>query len=208
MRPQWIWLQCFAALGARAQETTDPSTGTESSASSSSSTQSSSKTTSFAFTNSLSVVTTSLPESQFTESQYTYLTYNSQSVVTGTTTSSSETTTGLSGTQSVQTSQHQNVTQISGGSSQTATTTSSAPAVSNTVPCNNYPEFCSRKYSNITEVCAHNSAFDIKNNAASNQALGIVDQLDDGVRMSMLALPISDEKILTFNSPGRGSLGQ
>lgn len=191
MRHQLIWLQCIVALGVRAQQSTDSSTGTESATSSSSSTQSSSETTSFAFTNSFSVITTSLPESQFTESQYTYLTYNSQSEVTGTTTSSSETTTGTgtSDSQSIQTTQHQNVTQISGGSSQTATTTSSAPAVSNTVPCNNYPEFCNRKYSNITEVCAHNSAFDIKNNAASNQALGIVDQLDDGVRMSMPAHP-------------------
>jgi len=53
----------------------------------------------------------------------------------------------------------------------------------NTQPCNSYPEFCNRKYSNITEVCAHNSAFAIPNNAGSNQALGIVDQLNDGVRM-------------------------
>ncbi|KAK0277237.1 hypothetical protein LTR91_000303 [Friedmanniomyces endolithicus] len=62
-------------------------------------------------------------------------------------------------------------------------TTSSAPLPSNTLPCNNHPEFCNRKYSNITEVCAHNSAFDIKNNAASNQALSISDQLNDGIRM-------------------------
>lgn len=53
----------------------------------------------------------------------------------------------------------------------------------NTVPCNNYPEFCNRKYSNITEVCAHNSAFAIPNNAGSNQEFGIIDQLNDGVRM-------------------------
>lgn len=48
---------------------------------------------------------------------------------------------------------------------------------------NGYPEFCNRQYGNITEVCAHNSAFAIPNNAASNQALGIIDQLNDGVRM-------------------------
>lgn len=188
-----MWLQCFAVLGARAQQSTDSSTGTASTATSSSGTQSSSETTSLSYTNSFSVITTSLAESQFTNSKYTYLTYGSQSVVTGSTTSSSETTTttgtgtGTSGTQSIQTTQHQNVTQIS-RSSQTGSSTSTAPTASNTVPCNNYPEFCGRKYSNITEVCAHNSAFDIKNNAASNQVLGIVDQLDDGVRMSMHAL--------------------
>lgn len=36
---------------------------------------------------------------------------------------------------------------------------------------------------NITEVCAHNSAFAKRNNAASNQAINIVGQLNDGVRM-------------------------
>jgi hypothetical protein len=192
MRRPLIWLQCFAALGARAQQSTESSTGAESTASSSSSTASSSETTSFSFTNSFSIITTTVPESDFTGSQYTYLTYNDQSQVTETSSSSSGassgtssgTATGTSVTQSVQTTTHQNVTQIA-GSSHTGTTTSSAPAVSNTVPCNNYPEFCNRKYSNITEVCAHNSAFSIKNNAASNQVLSIVDQLDDGVRMSM-----------------------
>jgi hypothetical protein len=193
-----IWLQCFAALGARAQQSTGSSTGTESTSSSSSSTESSSATTSFAFTNSFSIITTSVPESDFTGSQYTYLTYSDQSRVSETTSSSSGTSSGTSSetssgtatgtlvTQSVQTTTHQNVTQIA-GSSHTGTATSSAPAVSNTVPCNNYPEFCSRKYSNITEVCAHNSAFSIKNNAASNQVLSIYDQLNDGVRMSTLS---------------------
>jgi hypothetical protein len=198
MRRSLIWLQCFAVLRARAQQSTGSSTGTESTSSSSSSTGSSSATTSFAFTNSFSIITTSVPESDFTGSQYTYLTYSDQSQVVETTSSSSGTSsgtssetssgtaTGTSVTQSVQTSTHQNVTQIA-GSSHTGTATSTAPAVSNTVPCNNYPEFCSRKYSNITEVCAHNSAFSIKNNAASNQVLSIYDQLNDGVRMSTLS---------------------
>lgn len=55
--------------------------------------------------------------------------------------------------------------------------------MSNTAACNNYPEFCNRKYSNITEVCAHNAAFAVPRNAGSNQELGIIDQLNDGVRM-------------------------
>lgn len=68
-------------------------------------------------------------------------------------------------------------------SSGTASSTSAAAVATNTRPCNGYPEFCNRKYSNITEVCAHNSAFVKKGNAASNQALGIDDQLNDGIRM-------------------------
>jgi hypothetical protein len=38
-----------------------------------------------------------------------------------------------------------------------ATSTSTSAQPTNTTPCNNYPEFCLRKYSNITEVSAHNS---------------------------------------------------
>ncbi|KAF2809636.1 PLC-like phosphodiesterase [Mytilinidion resinicola] len=69
----------------------------------------------------------------------------------------------------------------SGNSTATSTTSSVLPT--NTQPCNGYPEFCTRKYSNITEVTAHNSPFDVKNNAASNQALGVTTQLNDGIRM-------------------------
>lgn len=39
----------------------------------------------------------------------------------------------------------------------TATSTSTSAQPTNTTPCNNYPEFCSRQYSNVTEVSAHNS---------------------------------------------------
>ncbi|KAL8822050.1 MAG: hypothetical protein Q9223_000042 [Gallowayella weberi] len=35
----------------------------------------------------------------------------------------------------------------------------------------------------ITEVAAHNSPFVAPNNAAANQALGVIDQLNDGIRM-------------------------
>ncbi|KAL8787000.1 MAG: hypothetical protein Q9213_002435 [Squamulea squamosa] len=71
----------------------------------------------------------------------------------------------------------------------TATTNSTAASPStpeqptNTQPCNNYPEFCTRKYSNITYVAAHNSPFVAPNNAAANQALGVINQLNDGIRM-------------------------
>ena len=77
-------------------------------------------------------------------------------------------------------------TYLSRGTSSTANQTLSKTSTSkptNTQPCNNYPEFCTRKYSNITMVTAHNFAFVRKGNVASNQALGVIDQLNDGIRM-------------------------
>ena len=62
-------------------------------------------------------------------------------------------------------------------------TTESTPLPTNTRPCNGYPEFCERKYSNITEVAAHNSPFVRQGNLASNQELDVVTQLNDGIRM-------------------------
>ncbi|KAI9873225.1 MAG: hypothetical protein M1830_000679 [Pleopsidium flavum] len=61
--------------------------------------------------------------------------------------------------------------------------TSSSAQPTNTQPCNNYPELCTRKYSNITEVGAHNSPFVRPGSAASNQELGVIAQLNDGIRM-------------------------
>ena len=63
------------------------------------------------------------------------------------------------------------------------TTTSSSAIATNTQPCNNYAEFCTRQYSNITMVTAHNFAFVRKGNGASNQALAVTYQLNDGIRM-------------------------
>ena len=65
--------------------------------------------------------------------------------------------------------------------SSTGTSTSATPT--NTQPCNGWPEFCSRKYGNVTEVASHNAAFAIKGNAASNQLYPLTTQLDDGIRM-------------------------
>lgn len=79
------------------------------------------------------------------------------------------------------------LTKLIGGSKTTVsanvTGSVTAPRPSNTQPCNNYAEFCERKYSNITEVCAHNSPFAVKNNAGSNQEYGVTAQLNDGIRM-------------------------
>lgn len=72
-----------------------------------------------------------------------------------------------------------------GNSSSTSSAASTSTPVINTQPCNGYPEFCSRSYSNITMVAAHNSPFVRPGNAASNQALDVTTQLDDGIRMCM-----------------------
>jgi hypothetical protein len=69
------------------------------------------------------------------------------------------------------------------GTNPTGTSTSTSVQPTNTTPCNNYPEFCSRQYSNITEVSAHNSPFDIPNNVASNQHFDVTTQLNDGIRL-------------------------
>ena len=64
-----------------------------------------------------------------------------------------------------------------------ATASSSSAQPINTVPCNGHPSFCSRSYSNITHVAAHNSPFVRPGNAASNQMLEVETQLNDGIRM-------------------------
>jgi hypothetical protein len=180
---QRLWLLCLAVLSARAADTsnfitlsTTPST--------------------------VSVISTSA----FTGSQYTYITETGQSTITtsslipetsnGTATetgsSSSSSGTGSDTSQIARSSTTKPSQIIVGGTSSStlngtnatiSSTTTTFAAPTNTVPCNNYPEFCDRQYSNITEVCAHNSAFVVKNNAASNQQLPITDQLNDGIRM-------------------------
>lgn len=73
-------------------------------------------------------------------------------------------------------------TTSSSGENVTSSTSSPTPEVTNTQPCNNYPEFCSRKYSNITQVACHNSPFITPNNLAANQQYDVTSQLNDGVR--------------------------
>lgn len=198
MLPNAIWLMCLAAAttaGVRAQ---DSSSTTDSSDTSTMTTETFSALT---FTNSYSVLTGSdVPTYVFTGSGYTYATVGGQ-VTRSTTSSSTATVSGSSnGTASSSNSQitasthHVSLTQIGGGIAATATSnstttnstassTSSAAAPTNTVPCNGFPEFCTRQYSNITMVASHNSAFVVPNNAASNQELPIIDQLNDGIRM-------------------------
>ena len=79
--------------------------------------------------------------------------------------------------------QGQSPTASASNSSTNATSTATSDQPTNTQPCNNYPEFCSRSYSNITYVAAHNSPFISPNNAAANQLYGVTEQLNDGIRM-------------------------
>ena len=141
-----------------------------------------------------------------TGSQVSYLTYNSTSTIaSGSLSGATEllaTTIAVangsilspssSGESSTSTSR--SVTILQGGqggvpttsstnSSMNATSTSTSAQPTNTQPCNNHPELCSRAYSNITYVAAHNSPFVNPNNAAANQELGVVAQLNDGIRM-------------------------
>lgn len=83
-------------------------------------------------------------------------------------------------------SQSDSVINIGGGNrtrTPTGSATGSAALPQNTQPCNNYLEFCNRRYSNITEVAAHNSMFTKARNVGRNQDYGVTQQLNDGIRM-------------------------
>ncbi|KAJ1326698.1 1-phosphatidylinositol phosphodiesterase [Microdochium nivale] len=113
----------------------------------------------------------------------------SSSMAAGNTTSSANgTQTNLQTTQTITflTGTNQVVTTVTGTGNFSLPTTSSSsptPIVTNTQPCNNYPEFCNRKYSNITEVACHNSPFITPNNVAANQQYDVISQLNDGARL-------------------------
>lgn len=117
----------------------------------------------------------------------TYLTYTSQESNLGTLSDDASTTMSSNVTQST-VSTTDSRTFLTGSSAtasgnfSTTATTVATPTVTNTRPCNNYAEFCSRKYGNITEVACHNSPFITKNNLAANQLYDVTYQLNDGVR--------------------------
>lgn len=58
----------------------------------------------------------------------------------------------------------------------------SEDAIENLTVCNGHAELCTRRYSEVTVVGTHNSAFVQRNSLAANQELDVHDQLDDGVR--------------------------
>ena len=167
MLPTSLWLLCLTATSARARSTVTSNPSSNS-----------------FYTGSFSTLS-NVPTSDFSGSQYTYISEQGQTTVE--TSSSNRTATSTSSDSQITRTQKSHSVTLIGGLTPTAngtsSSTSSSARATNTVPCNGYPEFCNRQYSNITEVCAHNSAFVVQNNAASNQALPIEDQLNDGVRM-------------------------
>lgn len=114
----------------------------------------------------------------------TYLSYTSTITRDG---SAAVTTGVMNSTANGTSSSTSDLTLLVGGtstlSSNATSRTSSAARPTNTQPCNGYVEFCNRQWSNITYVAAHNFPFTRANNAARNQELGMIDQLNDGVRM-------------------------
>lgn len=107
---------------------------------------------------STSLVATSIGAGNFSQSRLSTETTNTRTILTGT------------GQSTI------------GGNFSSTTSTTATPTVTNTRPCNNYPEFCGRKYSNITEIGCHNSPFVTPNNIAANQQYDVTAQLNDGVR--------------------------
>lgn len=78
----------------------------------------------------------------------------------------------------------------SGTPNSTQSTTTARPT--NTQPCNNHVEFCTRKYSNISCVGAHNSPFVRPGNSGSNQQLDVTAQLNDGIRFIQAQIQYPD----------------
>ncbi|KAL2041064.1 hypothetical protein N7G274_006008 [Stereocaulon virgatum] len=117
----------------------------------------------------------------FNHSVSIFATLNAAANVSSTTTSTSTSISLLHGTVGASSAFSLNATMT--GNSTASNTTSTSATPTNTQACNNYPEFCERSYSNITYVAAHNSPFVAPNNAGANQQLGVIKQLDDGIRM-------------------------
>lgn len=157
-----LWLSCLAVAGAYAQSSSVTPTSSPTTASTTAGTE--------------------LP------STLSYLSYSSTITLSTTTGASNSSRSSNSTAPSGSSATSESLTLIGGGrgtatATGNGTRTAGAPTASNTQPCNNYPELCQRSYGNITEVCAHNSPFVKKGNAASNQMLDVTTQLDDGIRM-------------------------
>lgn len=117
---------------------------------------------------------------------------------------SSSTTTGTSSSHKASTTPPDILTLTGGAATntlnQTRSSTSAGPQPTNKTPCNLHVEFCTRKYSNITQVCAHNSPFVKANNAAANQAFGVISQLDDGIRMLQIQAHVANGTVFLCHS--------
>ncbi|QDS76572.1 hypothetical protein FKW77_006981 [Venturia effusa] len=113
----------------------------------------------------------------------------STTLISGTNSAAASSTGSSNGTVTSSSSTSTSLTYLAGGGASTtsgngtASSTSSAARPTNTQPCNGYPEFCNRQYSNVTHIAAHNYPFIQPGNTGSNQELSVTEQLDDGIRM-------------------------
>jgi hypothetical protein len=147
------------------------------------------------------------PDTSAATGTASYVSYDSTIVVPSTAAMSSATANSASNSSTRETSsisgtllvggQATSAASLDGTALRNATSTSSSAQPTNTQPCNGHPEFCSRTFSNITMVAAHNSPFVVKNNAASNQALPVTTQLNDGIRMREYTLKYEPHQLLT-----------
>lgn len=142
-----------------------------------------SSTITIEFTTSSSAITTSAILSTITSGSTTETTTLGSTTIFGY--STEETTSNVTSSTTAPTTSQ---LLLSGSFSATSTVTLNSTSSTSTQPapsatCNNYPQFCTRKYGNITEVSAHNSPFIKSGNAAANQDLSVTAQLNDGIRL-------------------------
>ncbi|KKA29816.1 hypothetical protein TD95_000450 [Thielaviopsis punctulata] len=177
-------MQTLAPFVAAADTTTETASSTEStttsrSSSSSGSSSGSSKTSSKTSSESPASVTTLRGTKTYeptTVPSNAYSDYTSQITLTYSSGTSSNATASTSHSVTFTGSLEPSTTMAGN-----ATMTSSATPT-NTQPCNNYVELCTRRYSDVTEIGCHNSPFVRKGSSAANQQLPVRDQLNDGVR--------------------------
>ncbi|RDW91429.1 Tat pathway signal sequence [Coleophoma crateriformis] len=139
--------------------------------------------TTVTLTTTSSAITTEAIVSEVTSGSSTYNVTLGSTTILGIATTTGNSTASETPSQILLSGGSHTTLSANGSSNATATSTSSSATATNTTPCNNFVEFCSRKYSNITEVSAHNSPFVKAGNAAANQALDVTTQLNDGVRL-------------------------
>ncbi|PYI07405.1 PLC-like phosphodiesterase [Aspergillus sclerotiicarbonarius CBS 121057] len=179
----WLLLLLQGALHVGAKSTSEVTSISDLSSDSSSSTHSS---TSADSTDSIIVITSETAAAVPTGSYISYTTTitvaDSITPTTFATTTAANTTASTNGTTTAATTTDTGVV-VTGTRVSNSTSTSTATTPANSQPCNGYTEFCSRQYSNITMVTAHNSPFVKKNNIAANQVYKVKTQLEDGVRM-------------------------
>ncbi|RAL01452.1 PI-PLC domain-containing protein [Aspergillus ibericus CBS 121593] len=177
----WLLLLLRGILHVGAKSTSEVTSISDLSSDSSSSTRSATDTTA-----SIIVITSETAVAVPTGSYISYTTTitvaDSITPTTFATTTASNTTISTNGTTTATTTTDTGVV-VTGTRVSNSTSTATATTPANSQPCNGYTEFCSRQYSNITMVTAHNSPFVKKNNIAANQVYKVKTQLDDGVRM-------------------------